>query len=116
MMSKRDLSAVGDVVREAKLLAEQSGAAKPAFEHIKRAIHEVLLVSDVPWAEMEKALNEEQNKSKGKRSAQSTVVVAPQESTESWAGEISPRQGQRQDNSIAARSRQSAPALECVPC
>jgi hypothetical protein len=55
-LSKRDLSAVGDVVREAKLLAEEDGARRVTYEHVKRAIREVLIVSDMPWAEMEKRL------------------------------------------------------------
>jgi hypothetical protein len=59
-LSKRDLSAVGDVAREAKLLAEEAGASSVTFEHVRRAIHEVLIVSDVPWAEMEKRLQQRQ--------------------------------------------------------
>jgi hypothetical protein len=59
-LSKRDLSAVGDVVRESKLLAEAEGAKKVTFEHVRRAIHEVLLVSDKPWAEMEKRVKDKQ--------------------------------------------------------
>jgi hypothetical protein len=55
-LSKRDLSAVGDVVREAKLLAEEDGARRVTYEHVERAIREVLIVSDMPWAEMEKRL------------------------------------------------------------
>jgi hypothetical protein len=52
-LSKRDLSALGDVVREAGMLAEADGAKRVGFEHVDRAIREVLLLSDVPWAEME---------------------------------------------------------------
>jgi DNA transposition AAA+ family ATPase len=57
-LSKRDLSAIGDVVHEAKLLAEKEGATGVAFEHVKRAIHEELIPSDVSWAEMEKRLQD----------------------------------------------------------
>jgi hypothetical protein len=64
-LSKRDLSAVGDVVREAKLIAEQDGSSKVVFSHVKRAIHEVLMVSDIPWAELDKRL---QNKRPGRNS------------------------------------------------
>ena len=68
-LSKRDLSAVGDVVRESKLLAEDDGARKVTFEHLKRAIYEVLIVSDVPWAEMEKRLQHQKLGRKASRQA-----------------------------------------------
>jgi hypothetical protein len=55
-LSKRDLSAVGDVAREAGLVAEQEGARKVTFEHVNRAIQEVLVPGDTPWAEMEQRL------------------------------------------------------------
>jgi len=64
-LSKRDLSAVGDVVREAQLLA--AGKKPITFEHVKRAIHEVLLVSDTPWAEWEERLSKSKT---NRRSAQ----------------------------------------------
>ncbi len=55
-LTKRDLSAVGDVAREAKLLADREGAKHVAFKHVRAAIHEVLLASDQPWAEMERRI------------------------------------------------------------
>jgi len=55
-LSKRDISAIGDVVREAALLAEKEGARMVEFDHVARAIDEVLFVSDRPWAEMEKRI------------------------------------------------------------
>ncbi len=55
-ISKRDLSAVGDVVREAKLSAGQDGAKQVGFKHIREAIYEVQLRSDEPWAEMERRI------------------------------------------------------------
>lgn len=55
-LSKRDLSAVGDVAREARLIAEQEGATKVVFDHVNRAIQEVLVPGDTPWAEMEQRL------------------------------------------------------------
>jgi hypothetical protein len=58
MLSRRDLSAVGDVVREAKLLAEQTGADTLTYDHIKSAVHEVLLPSDQPWAELDRRIKE----------------------------------------------------------
>jgi hypothetical protein len=74
-LSKRDLSAVGDVAREARLLAEQEGASRVTFEHVKRAIHEVLIVSDVPWAEMEKRLR---NKQRGGKTVPEAPALAPE--------------------------------------
>jgi hypothetical protein len=62
-LSKRDLSAVGDIVRDAKLLAEDEGAAQITFEHIARATG-LLFESDKPWAEMERRL---QNKKLGRK-------------------------------------------------
>jgi hypothetical protein len=94
-LSKRDLSAVGDVVREAKLLAEEEGAKKVTFEHVQRAIHEVLLVSDVPWAEMEKRLRD---KKLGHKALRHSPSIAPeaapedvQEPAETRGRDISPR-------------------------
>ncbi len=62
-LSKRDLSAVSDIVREAKLLAEEEGAAEITFEHIARATG-LLFESDKPWAEMERRL---QNQKLGRK-------------------------------------------------
>ena len=81
-LSKRDLSAVGDVVREAKLLAEEDGASKVTFEHVKRAIYEVLIVSDVPWAEMEKRLQHQKLGRKASRQAPALEPEASQEPAE----------------------------------
>jgi hypothetical protein len=78
-LSKRDLSAVGDVVREAKLLADEDGASHVTFEHVKRAIHEVLLVSDVPWAEMEKRI---QQRKLGRKAAPQAPALEPEASQE----------------------------------
>jgi hypothetical protein len=75
-LSKRDLSAVGDVAKEAKLLAEEAGASRVTFEHVKRAIDGVLFPSDVPWAEMEKRLRERKQK-RGRKSPWNTPAVAP---------------------------------------
>jgi len=62
-LSSRDLSGVGDVAREARLLANREGSKKVLFQHVKRAIHEVLIPSDTPWAEMERRL---ESKGKGR--------------------------------------------------
>jgi DNA transposition AAA+ family ATPase len=94
-LSKRDLSAVGDIVREAKLLAEEEGAKKVTFEHVKRAIHEVLFVSDVPWAEMEKRLRDKKLEHKALRHSPSIAPEpAPEdvpEPAETRGRDISPR-------------------------
>jgi hypothetical protein len=94
-ISKRDLSAVGDTVKEAKLLEEEEGAKKVTFEHVQRAIHEVLLVSDVPWAEMEKRLRD---KKLGHKALRHSPSIAPeaapedvQEPAETRGRDISPR-------------------------
>jgi hypothetical protein len=89
--SKRDLSAVGDVVREAKLLAEEDGARKVTFEHVKRAIHEVLFVSDVPWREMEKRLQHQKLGRKASRQAPALEPEAGQEPAETLGRDITPR-------------------------
>jgi hypothetical protein len=90
-LSKRDLSAVGDVVREAKLLAEEDGARRVTFEHVKRAIHEVLIVSDVPWAEMEKRLQYRKLGRKVPREAPALEPEPSQEASETRGRDISPR-------------------------
>ncbi len=90
-LSKRDLSAVGDVAREAKLLAEEDGAHRVTFEHVKRAIHEVLIVSDVPWAEMERRLQHQKVGHKASRIAPEDAMEAIQEPSEPARREISPR-------------------------
>jgi hypothetical protein len=90
-LSKRDLSAVGDAVREAKLLAEEDGARRVTFEHVKRAIHEVLIVSDVPWAEMEKRLQYRKLGRKTPREAPALEPEPSQEPPETRGRDISPR-------------------------
>jgi DNA transposition AAA+ family ATPase len=90
-LSKRDLSAVGDVAREAKLLAEEDGARRVTFEHVKRAIHEVLIVSDVPWAEMEKRLQYRKLGRKVPREAPALEPEPSQEPPETRERDISPR-------------------------
>ena len=90
-LSKRDLSAVGDVVREAKLLADEDGASQVTFEHVQRAIYEVLIPSDVPWAEMEKRL---QLRKLGRRATPQAPALEPeasQEPAETRGRDISPR-------------------------
>ena len=91
VISKRDLSAVGDLVREAKLLAEEDGARKVTFEHVKRAIHEVLFVSDVPWREMEKRLQHQKLGRKASRQAPALEPEASQEPAETRGRDITPR-------------------------
>ncbi|MGD0261480.1 MAG: ATP-binding protein [Verrucomicrobiota bacterium] len=90
-LSKRDLSAVGDVVQEAKLVAEKEGASSVAFEHVKRAIYEELIPSDVPFAEMEKRLQQRKLKHKVARDAPSIVPAAAPEAAETQEREIFPR-------------------------
>jgi hypothetical protein len=90
-LSKRDLSAVGDVVREAKLLAEQDGASHVAFEHVRRAIHEVLIVSDVPWAEMERRLQQQKPGRKVLRGAPAIEPEAGPAPAETQERDIPPR-------------------------
>ena len=90
-LSKRDLSAVGDVVREAKLLAEEDGARKVTFEHVKRAIYEVLIASDVPWAEMEKRLHQKQLGRRATPQAPALEPQASQEPAETRGRDITPR-------------------------
>ena len=113
-LSKRDLSAVGDVVRESKLLAEQEGAAKVTFEHVKRAIYEVLLVSDSPWAEMEKRL---QHQKLGRKAPRQTITVEPegvQEPPETRGRDILPRlsPGAASGNRMRFREPVAAPISE----
>jgi len=47
----RDISGLGDVATEAKLLAEQSGRQTATFEDVERAINEHLVPSDTGFAE-----------------------------------------------------------------
>jgi hypothetical protein len=90
-LSKRDLSAVGDIVKEATLLAEKEGAPSVAFEHVKRAMYEELIPRDVPFAEMEKRLQQQGRKHKAPRNAPPAAPEAVPEPPESLGREISPR-------------------------
>ena len=111
-LSKRDLSAVGDVVRESKLLAEQEGATKVTFEHVKRAINEVLTVSDVPWFEMEKRLRD---KKPGRRALPEAPALVPepvQEGTETQERDINPRLSGGAVGGSRLRFQSADPALE----
>jgi hypothetical protein len=113
-LSKRDLSAVGDVVREAKLLAEEDGASKVTFEHVNRAIHGVLLISDVPWAEMERRL---QQKQAGRKAARDAFTVAPEaapEPADTRGRDILPRlsPGAANGNRMRFREPVAAPVSE----
>jgi DNA transposition AAA+ family ATPase len=115
-LCKRDLSAVGDVVREAKLLAEEEGASKVTFEHVKRAIYEVLIVSDVPWAEMEKRL---QHRKLGRKAPRQALTVEPegiQEPPETRGRDILPRlsPGAASGNRMRFREPVAAPDSEPV--
>jgi len=78
---KRDLSAIGDVAREARLIAEKdAGEAKLKFEHVKQAIHGVLIASDVPWAEMERRVQQSKRAGLARRggdAAQELGLEAP---------------------------------------
>jgi hypothetical protein len=111
-LSKRDLSAVGDVVREAKLLADEDGASRVTFEHVKRAIHEVLLVSDLPFVEMEKRLR---NQKPGGRALPEAPELAPepaQERAETQERDINPRLSRGAIGGSRLRFHASDPALE----
>ena len=110
-LSKRDLSAVGDVAREAKLLAEQEGAAKVTYEHVNRAIHEVLLVSDLPWAEMEKRLRQQRPGCKSTPQAPLASPEAAQEPAETHEREITPRIPHGSGNGDRLRLQAPIPAL-----
>jgi hypothetical protein len=77
--------------REAKLLAEEDGAPRVTFEHVKRAIHEVLIVSDVPWAEMEKRLQYKKLGRKVPREVPAPEPETDQEALDARQGDISPR-------------------------
>lgn len=111
-MSKRDLSALGDVVRESKLLAEQEGAAKVTFEHVKRAIHEVLLVSDLPWAEMEKRLRNQKPGGRALPEAPALVPEPVQERAETQELDINPRLSGGAAGGSRMRFHAADPALE----
>ena len=110
-LSKRDLSAVGDVVREAKVLAEEDGASRVTFEHVKRAIYEVLIPSDTPWAEMEKQL---QNKKPGSKASQRAPALEPeadQEPVETRGRNISSRLLPGDSSGSRLRFQEADPAL-----
>jgi hypothetical protein len=111
-LSKRDLSAVGDVVRESKLLAEQEGAAKVTFEHVKRAIHEVLLVSDLPWAEMEKRLRNQKPGRSALPEAPALMPESAQEPAETQERDINPRLSGGAASGSRLRFHAADPALE----
>jgi hypothetical protein len=114
-LSKRDLSAVGDVVREAKLLAEEDKASKVTFEHVKRAIYEVLIVSDVPWAEMEKRL---QHQKLGRKASRQAPALEPERSHEpavAHGRDITPRLSPVASRGSRPRFQEADPALVSDP-
>ena len=110
-LSKRDLSAVGDVVREAKVLAEEAGAKKVGFEHVNRAIHEVLFVSDEPWAEMEKRLRDKQRGRKAMLEAPALAPEPVQERLDPPERDVSPRLFPGAPSGSRMRFRTADPAL-----
>jgi len=114
-LSKRDLSAVGDALREAKLLAEESGAKKVTFEHVRHAIHEVLLVSDGVWAEMERGLRDQP---RGRQALPEAPVPDPEatlEPAETPDREMAPRLSSAAYTRNRMQFRQTAPALVEAP-
>jgi DNA transposition AAA+ family ATPase len=114
-LSKRDLSAVGDVVREAKLLADEDGAGQVTFEHVKRAIYEVLIPGDVPWAEMEKRLQQKQLGRKPSRRGLALEPEASQESAETRGRHITPRLSPGASSGSRMRFPAADPALISDP-
>ena len=110
--SKRDLSAVGDMVREAKLLAEEDGASQVTFEHAKRAMHEVLIVSDTPWAEMEKRIQQRKLKRRALPEAPALVPEPAQERDETQERDINPRLSGGAAGGSRLRFHAADPALE----
>ena len=90
-LSKRDLSAVRDMVREAKLLAKEDGARSVTFDHVKRAMYEVLIPSDVPWAEMEKRLRDQKPGRKASRAALALELEAVPEPAGTRGRDIAPQ-------------------------
>ena len=78
-LSKRDVSGLGDVAEEARLLALEEGRQAITFEDVERAIKEQLLPSD---ATFEKALNPPaKNTRRQSRSAVSESLQAPRNTT-----------------------------------
>jgi hypothetical protein len=114
-LSKRDLSAVGDAVREARLLADEDGTSQVTFEHVKRAIYEVLIASDVPWAEMEKRL---QHRKLGRRASQQAPALDPEagpEPAEAHGRDITPQLSPVATGGSRMRFRTADPALVSEP-
>lgn len=104
------------MVRESKLLAEQEGSAKVTFEHVKRAIHGVLLVSDVPWAEMEKRLQHQKLGRKAARTSLALESEASQEPAETRRREtITPRLSSGASRGNRMRFREPIGALVGAP-
>jgi len=95
-LGKRDLSGLGDIVREAKLIAEQEGADKVTWEHLQRARDEVLLPGDAHWAAMEQRLQRPKARGRGQPTAAPAPAPGPEipvEETAAFRG-ASPRSGQ----------------------
>jgi DNA transposition AAA+ family ATPase len=114
-MSKRDLSAVGDVVREAKLLADKDGASQVTFGHVKRAIYEVLIPSDLPWREMEQRLQQKQFGRKAPRQAPALEPEAGQEPAETLGRDITPRLSPGASRGSRLRFQEADPAQVSEP-
>jgi hypothetical protein len=118
-LSKRDLSAVGDVVREARLIADQDGARKVTFEHVNRAVREVLVPGDTPWAEMEQRLRHGKGAPlrgrKGMPEAPASDLEASQAQPETHEREVSPRLLPEAPSGNRLRFRETSPALVEAP-
>jgi hypothetical protein len=113
-VSKRDLSAVGDMVQEAKLLAEKDGAQRVSFEHVKRAMYEELIPSDVPFAEMEKRI---QQRKLGRRTLPEAPALMPepaQERAETQERDINPPLSRGVSGASRLRFQGADPALEAA--
>jgi hypothetical protein len=111
-LSKRDLSAVGDAVREAKLLAVEDGASQVTFEHVKRAIYEVLIPSDTPWAEMEKRIQQRKLGRKAAPQAPAFEPEASQEPAETYDRGLHPLLSPGSARGSRMRFQAADPALE----
>ncbi len=77
-LSGRDMSAVGDAVREARRIAEESGEHQVSFEHVDRAVNE-LTASDQPWALLRRRVAEGLTRKRAGRRLAAALDILPGE-------------------------------------
>lgn len=110
-LAKRDLSGLGDIVREAKLVAAQEGASKVSFHHVKCAMDEVLFPGDERWAKWEQGLSQPKVSRRRAPSMGTPAAEADQEPAETAERNFHPRLSPGASGGNRLRFQAGDPAL-----